>query len=315
MRDGKNEPLKKALALLLLMLMLIPAAACKAVDSMAETLTLGALPSIDVLPFVIAEQQGYFKKHGVNVKLELFQSAKDRDAAFQAGALDGFCCDEVAVCIYRNAGTDLKITGMTDGEYVLVAGKAPGIASVSGMKGKSVAISENTLIEYVLDKILEKDGLTPADVVKTAVPSVPARLELLNAGKADAALLPEPYAALAVNDGGTALASATGIGLYPSVVAFTRQTIDGRRRDIAAMVAAYDDAVDYLNSTSITDDEDLIIKTVGYPESMKGSIKLPTFTKNRLPPAADLHAAIAWASAKGLCKDSLDPKDMVEDVH
>ena len=64
-------------------------------------------------------------------------------------------------------------------------------------------------------------------MIKTAVPAVPTRLEMLNAKQVDAALLPEPYATLALNDGGTALCSATGIGLYPSVIAFPKQAIDG----------------------------------------------------------------------------------------
>lgn len=302
--------MKKTLIVLLALLLLLPLSACATKPS-DKTLTIGALPSIDVMPFVIAEQQGHFKKYGVNFKLELFKSAKDRDAAFQAGTLDGLCCDEVAVCIYQNAGTDLKITGMTDGEYVLVAGKNSGIKTMADMKGKSVAISEKTLIEYTLDSILAKNGMQAADVVKTAVPAVPMRLEMLNEAKADAALLPEPFATFAINDGGIALSSATGIGLYPSVIAFTKQTIDARRADIAAMYKAYNDGVDYLNSTPIATYEDLIIKTVGYPENMKGKIVLPKYTKNNLPLQGDLQAVISWAAAKGLCQGTLDAKGLV----
>jgi NitT/TauT family transport system substrate-binding protein len=305
---------KKALTALLILLLLLPLAACSAAGKTGKTLTIGALSSIDVMPFVIADQQGYFKKAGVDFKLELFKSAKDRDAAFQAGTLDGICCDEVAVCIYQNAGTDLKITGMTDGEYVLVAGKGSGIKSLADIKGKSVAISEKTLIEYTLDTILTKSGMLAADVKKTAVPAVPTRLEMLNAGKLDAALLPEPYATLAINDGGIKLASATGIGLYPSVIAFTSSVITARHSDIAAMYKAYNDAVDYLNSTPIASYEDLLIKTVGYPEDMRGKIVLPKFTKDNMPKQGDLQAVIGWAAAKGLCQASLDPKKLVSDV-
>ncbi len=306
--------MKKTLTLLLAALLILGMAACGTAAPSSKTLTLGALPSIDVIPFVIAEQQGYFKKYGLTFKLELFKSAKDRDAAFQSGALDGFCCDEVAVCIYQNSGTDLKITGMTDGEYALVVGKDSGIADLAGMKGRSVAISEKTLIEFVLDKILEKGGLSPSDVVKTAVPAVPVRLEMLNAGQADAALLPEPFAIFAENGGGKRLSSATQIGLYPSVIAFEKKVIDSGRADIAAMYKAYNDAVDYLNSTPISEYEDLIIKTVGYPEEMRGKIKLPKFTKDMMPTEADLAVVVAWASAKGLCASTLAPKDLVENV-
>lgn len=306
--------MKIALSILLAMLIALMMGSCTNAGKGDGALTLGALPSIDVLPFVIAEKQGYFKKYGLDFNLQLFQSAKDRDAAFQAGALDGMCCDEVAVCIYRNAGTDLVITGMTDGEYALVAGGNSGIKSIPELKGKTVAISEKTLIEYILDCMLVKNGLQNTDAVKTAVPAVPVRLEMLASGQADAALLPEPFATFAANGGGVRLCSATQIGLYPSVIAFTKQVIAARRGDIAAMYKAYNDGVDYLNGTPVSSYEDLIIKTVGYPEDMKGKIKLPQFTKDNLPKAADLQAVIDWAVDKGLCTSELKPGDMVERI-
>ncbi len=306
--------MKKPLAILLATLLILGMTACGTAAPSGKTLTLGALPSIDVIPFVIAEKQGYFKKYGLSFKLELFSSAKDRDAAFQSGSLDGFCCDEVAVCIYQNGGTDLKITGMTDGEYALVAGKDSGVSDLAAMKGRSVAISEKTLIEFVLDKMLESGGLAPDAVVKTAVPAVPVRLEMLNAAQVDAALLPEPFATFAENGGGKRLSSATQIGLYPSVIAFEKKVIDSRRADIAAMYRAYNDAVDYLNSTPISEYEELIIKTVGYPEEMRGKIVLPKFTKDMMPGESDLAAVVAWASSKGLCASTLAPKDLVEKV-
>ena len=303
--------MKKLAAAFAAVLLLLPLAACTGQNA-ARPLTVGALPSIDVLPFVIAGKQGYFKKYGVEFKLELFKSSKDRDASFQANALDGLCCDEVAVCIYQDGGTDLVITGMTEGEYVLVAGKDTGIKSIADMKGHTVAISENTLIEYTLFKILEKNGMKVQDVETMAVPPLAVRLEAVNSGLSDMALLPEPFATFAENEGGVRLQSATGIGLYPSVIAFPRQMIDGRRADIAAMYKAYNDAVDYLNSTPVSEYEDLVIETVGYPEEMRGKIKLPVFTKDAMPGEGDLPAVIEWAAAKGLCKPDLDADKLVE---
>ena len=55
----------------------------------AVTLNFGAMGSIDTIPFVIAQENGYFEEEGIKVNLELFNAAKDRDAALQAGQLDG----------------------------------------------------------------------------------------------------------------------------------------------------------------------------------------------------------------------------------
>ncbi len=305
--------MKRLCALVLAALLALPLTACGAKTEGRE-LVIGALPSIDVMPFVIAQQQGFFKAHGVTFRLELFQSSKDRDAAFQAGKLDGMCCDLMSLCIYQNAGIDLRATGMTEGEYWVVAGKSSGIQSVADLKGKSVAISEKTLIEYVLDRTLEASDLTADDVTKTAVPAVPTRLELLNAAQVDAAVLPQPYGTFAVNDGATLLSAATGIGLYPSIIGMTKETVDARGEDIAAFYAAYAEGVEYLNAHPISEYEQLVIDTVGYPAEMKGKIELPEYHQSRLPTEGELQDAIDWATAKGLCPDTLTPDALVAAV-
>jgi hypothetical protein len=47
---------------------------------------------------------------------------------------------------------------------------------------------------------------------------------------------------------------------------------------------------------------------------MRGKISLGRFTKGSMPTEADLRDVIGWASAKGLCPATLDPKDLVEKV-
>lgn len=82
-----------------------------------------------------------------------YKSANDRDAALQAGELEGVLCDETAIEIYQNAGLDMKIKGKTDGGFALLAGQGTGIENVKGLEGKRIAISENTVIEYTLDQL------------------------------------------------------------------------------------------------------------------------------------------------------------------
>ena len=79
--------------------------------------------SIDAVPLVIAEQNGYFEEEGVDLDLQIFKAANDRDAALQAGELDGVLCDETAISIYQNSGIDMKITGTTNGSCVDEDGK------------------------------------------------------------------------------------------------------------------------------------------------------------------------------------------------
>jgi len=72
--------------------------------------------------------------------------------------------------------------------------------------------------------------------------------------------------------------------------------------------------VDYINSTPVSEYEDTIIKTVGYPQDMKGEIQLPKFRKNLLPEETDIKAVIDWASENKLLKKELNPKDLVSNI-
>jgi NitT/TauT family transport system substrate-binding protein len=310
--------LKKILSLTTLSFLVLSLSSCSpaketAVDS-KQTLNFGAMSSVDAVPIVIANEKGFFKKEGITVNFQSFKSSKDRDAAFQAGDLDGIIGDEVAIALYQNADFNVKITGATDGDFMLVASAKSKIKSINDIKGKSVAISEKTAIEYTLDKILEKNSIAPKDIKKSIVPAIPTRLEMLRNNNVDAALLPEPFSTLAIEDGGILLGSATNLASYPSITAFSQKSIDAKGTAIRAFYKAYNEAVDYINSTPISEYEATIIKTVGYPDTMKGKITLPKFRKNILPSEAEVQSAIDWTVKNGLVKKTLSPKDLMNDI-
>ncbi|MCB2290359.1 MetQ/NlpA family ABC transporter substrate-binding protein [Clostridium sp. CS001] len=310
--------LKKILSIITATSLVLSLTACSPKNEAApvskQTLNFGAMSSIDAVPIVIANEKGFFKKEDLEVNLQTFKNSKDRDAAFLGRNLDGIIGDEVAISLYQNADFNVKITGVTDGDFMLIANSKSGIKSISDIKGKSVAISEKTAIEYTLDKVLEKNSLEPKDVKKSVVPAIPTRLEMLRNNNVDAALLPEPFATLAIKDGGILLGSASNLATYPSVTAFTQKAIESKSTEIKAFYKAYNEAVDYINSTQISEYEDTIIKTVGYPEDMKGKITLPKFRKNALPSEAEVKSAIDWTVKNGLVKKTLNPKDLMSDI-
>ncbi len=276
---------------------------------------IGMMSSCDVIPFVLINENKLSDKYNFELNLQVFTSAKDRDAALQAGELDGVLTDYIGVCMYQNAGFDVKITGITDGDYILLAGKNSGITDINQIKGKSIAISENTLIEYTLDYILERNGMEDTDVVKEVVPRIPDRLELLRNDKIDLGLMPEPFATLALADGAVQLGTANEYGLYPAVSAFSKASLDSKNEAIRNLYKAYNEAVDYMNHTEIREYEETVIAAVGYPEEMSGKITIKPFRESELPPEEDVKAAVLWASEKGLCESTLTYEQMTYDVY
>ncbi|ROR30486.1 NitT/TauT family transport system substrate-binding protein [Mobilisporobacter senegalensis] len=280
-----------------------------------QVLRIGMMSSSDVIPFVLIKEKGLADKYNIELDLQLFTSAGERDAAFQTGELDGVLTDYIGVCMYQNAGFDVRITGITDGDFILMAGKNTEINNIDDIIGKSIAISQNTLIDYTLDHILLNNNMNSEDVVKEIIPRIPDRLELLRNDKIDLGLMPEPFATLALNDGAIKLGSANEFGLYPAVSAFSKTAIDEKEEAIRNLYIAYNEAVDYMNNTPIKEYEETVIKSVGYPEEMIGKVEVKAFRTSKLPAVEEVEDAIKWASDKGLCSDTLTYDLLTYDVY
>lgn len=281
-------------------------------EELAE-LTLGLLPSIDAIPFVIAHEQGFDQKHGVLLDIETFKSAKDRDVAFQAGKVDGISADLVAISIYNEAGLDVKITSTTFGEFDLLTGNSE-IQDVKDLKGKTVILSKNTSTQYTVAMMLKQAGLTEQDIRITEVPQIPTRLELLKNNKADAAVLPEPFVTMGEAAGLRMLSSTHQANINPFVLAFPQSAIDAKAEAIRAMYAAYDEAVAYMQSHDKADYIDLVIEEVGYPETLKEQIEVPAYIPANQVDVKEVEAAFAWAREQGLLTKDITPEEVISDV-
>ena len=310
--------LKKIIALDMTAVMTASMVACGSKKEEVQTektkLTVGVMGSIDAVPLVIAEQNGYFEEEGVDLDLQIFKAANDRDAALQAGELDGVLCDETAISIYQNSDIDMKITGTTNGSWTLVAGKDSGITSLSDLKGKKVGISKNTMIEYLADDIALSNGLEVSDIEKVAIPAMPARLEALKNNQIDAAILPAPFNDTAVADGGVEITKIYNKDIMISVTAFLQEVIDKDANAIKGFYNAYNKAIEFINSNDISEYEDIIISTVGYSEDMRGNIVLPEFKTNYLPAEENVQNVLDWSKEKGLLTKDITAKDVMSDV-
>ncbi len=276
-------------------------------------ITIGVMPDVESIPFIIAEKNGYFKKEGVKVKIEHFTSARDRDSALQSGKLDGVITDILAVVFANEGGIKLQIISKNDGNIELMAGKEAGIKSVEELKGKSIGMSTNTIMEYTTDKMLASAQLKPEDIKKVAIPPLPTRLEMLQGGKVDAAILPEPLAGLAVKNGAVVLNSTDQMANKAGAIAFTEKSLQESPAEIKAVFRAYNDAVTYLDKEPLSSYSDFVIQAQGFPPTIKDSLKLPQYHKAEAPDEKIVADVVKWLQSKGLIKGSYGYKDLVDE--
>ncbi|WP_033170924.1 ABC transporter substrate-binding protein [Selenomonas sp. ND2010] len=312
--------MKKIVAILMALLSLTVIAGCGTSNEAGsdkqklQPITIGLMPDTDSVPFIIAQEKGYFKEEGLEVNLQQYKSAMDRDSALQSGNLDGAVSDMLAVAFAKSGGFDVKVTSFTDGSYKLIASKDSGIKDVKSLAGKDVSVSRNTIIEYVTDQILAKENMDGDSINKVIIPQIPTRLEMLQNGKLAAATLPEPMASIAVHNGCQFVTGSDELGINPGVIMVTAKAADGKQAEIQAMYRAYNKAVAYLNQADRAEYIDLVIEKGGFPPAAKDALKLPRYHEAALPKESDVTDCLNWLKGKNLISESYSYKDIVLDL-
>lgn len=284
-----------------------------------EPLRLGLLPITDVIPFYVAQAAGYFEEEGVSVELIPVNSAADRDTFIQSGEIDGELNDLIST-VLTNAGEgeDIRIVRQAraafpdNPQYFIISAPNSDITDLEGLKGQEIGISENSSIEYTTDRLLQLEGFTEDEIVTTNVPQIATRLQLLLEGQLPAATLPDPLASLAVLQGGTVILSdATHPEVTQSVISFRADVLESRRAEVAALLRAFDRAVQDINEDPAAF-QDVLIAQSRVPEPLLGQYQLPRFPEGAIPTEAQLADVVDWATEKGLITTSVAYADAVD---
>lgn len=289
-------------------------------DQQMPELKVGMMPITDNLPFWVAEQKGYFEEEGIKVELINFPSALERDSAFTAAQIDAGVGDMLAVAAMNNAGTGVKAVsvaqGATPGENRFGIFSAPnsGINSPEQLKNVPIAMSLNTINEYITDRLLIAEGLQPDEIKKNSIPKLPQRLEALLKGNVQAATLPDPFATLAEIKGANLVIDNTKNTVAETVIIVRQETLDTNLEAVKKLVQAYSRAVEDLQ-TDPMQYEELLVEKVRVPEevlnSKEHSLALH-FTALQLPDETGVNEVIRWMSEHGLLERNFEYQDLVD---
>ena len=314
--------MKKLLFLVSVLVMIVlSAAGCgNTADNTAgnkelQEINIGLMPDIDSVPVIMAQEKGYFAEEGLKVNIQQFKSAMDRDAALQSGNLDGAISDMLAVAFAKSGGFDVKVTAFTNGSYKLIAGKDAEVNSVQDLIGKDVAVSKNTIIEYVTDQITATNNMPENSLNKVVIPQIPTRLEMLQNGKLAAATLPEPMGSIAIYNGCKYITGSDELGINPGVMMFTSKAVESKKAELQAFYRAYNKAVAYLNDTDKAQYMDIVIEKSGFPAAAKDALVLPKYRPAGLPKQQDVTDCLTWMNQKNLIKQNYTYDDIVVDIN
>lgn len=300
----------KKFKLMLMIILVLSMSACSKPKG-DELIRIGVMKSLDALPILIAQEQGYFDDLGVNVEVQVFSSAKDRDAAMQAAQLDAMITDSVALALFANAGLEMRSVTTTSGRFSLVASGQSDIKTLADLGGSKMAISENSLIDYLSNQLVLKGKVDPNTVEFVPIPAIPARLEALKNGQVDAAVLPAPFDEIAISHGSVKIESYYNDELELSHIAFVKSFIETNESSVRDFLKAYDLAIDYLSETDMVEYEDFVIEAAGYPTDSKGNIILPRLSHHTIASTEKMQLVIEWAYQRNLLSTKIDPQSLI----
>ena len=301
--------LKGWIVLLLIAVFSLTAIGCTSKDDPSKeseenrTLKIGLMPAVDTAPILIAEKNGYFKDAGINVEIEIYSNAQNRQSALQSYQIDGAMTDFIAVATNVDGGFDIKATTMTDGMFPVLSN-----GDVSGKKDIKVGMMEVSVSNYLIDKWLGKDH----NIEKVFINEIPARLAAIQSGELDMGLFPEPVASNGELKGLKKNLYGMDDEFSPDCLVFTGKAIAEKEKAIKAFHEAYNKAVDEINKNPQIARDILVEKIPNTSPEVKDIMVLPTYKKAAIPSDEYLQSIIDWTS-KTLNKDlTVKPEALLE---
>jgi NitT/TauT family transport system substrate-binding protein len=283
----------------------------------AAAIRVGTNRSLGTVAPYVGRAKGLFASRGIAVDIVDFQDGSTLLEAFAAGQIDVALQGIAPAAIWQARGVPLKvIAGANGGGHVLLTRDDAGIASISGLRGRIVATPKpGTVVDtlfraHIAKELAHLDPERDMTIIPGVAPvDMPAAL--LVAREVDAAITWEPFASQAETRFKNARvlfdASAEwrklrpGKPLYVVNVVIARQDfIDRRKDDLRQFLAAYEEAVDFINASP--DEANRIIAS-----EVKLDVRIVAVARRRVEYGSrvDVPAALAtldWSKQLGYLK-------------
>src|SRR6056297_2205317 len=281
--------MKKTIVLITIVLLLLTSCSTNTQvenEEMME-LNIGVMPAVDTAPIFLAKERGYFQELNLDLNVEIYTNAQNRQSALQTNSIDGAMTDLIAVATNVNNGFNIQATMLTDGMFVLLSQK-----DQVDEKELSIGMMEISVSNFLVDHWLE-DGYT---IEKVYINAIPARLEAVLTNQLDMGLFPEPIASVGELQGLEKLSYDPVDGFSPDVMVFTDQAIEEKSNAIEAFHAGYNKAVKDINADESLARQTIIDNIPNVSEDLKDVINLPTYHLAQLPDDAYLTKIIEWTN-------------------
>jgi NitT/TauT family transport system substrate-binding protein len=298
---------------------------------------IGVLKLTSSAPIFIGVEKGFFKEFGVEPELVFFQAAAPIATALATGQVDvGATGLTAALFNIVLGGEKLWIVADKGREWpgypltAIVVQKdlyEGGLRSIADLKGKRIGVTQlGSTFHYHIGNVLEREGMSLADVKIVPLQAMGAALEALKGKQVEAILLPQPFPGTAEAQGFGKILAWCG-DLFPWQVAtvFYSGKFAADRQRATNFMKGYVKAARYYHEAVLQKGDDGRIKpgasyeevvaitskyTGGSPQVIR--IGFPYQDRNGRLLVEDVGKQMTWWQKHGFIKAVIPLKDIVD---
>jgi len=292
-----------------------------AVAAQPDRLSVAMNPYLSFAPFIIAQAEGSFAKHGIDVELVDLRRSSLWLAPLIRGDLDvgaGPVTPGLFNAIARGAGVRI-VAGKEyfdpDADCAFQGIVVSRALASSGdpheppmLLGRRLSMDRDTIYGYWLDRLMESAGYK-ADAVETVAYPAAAELEATISGQLDAFSAGEPWLQRALVSGEVVLAHAVKDTLprfQPGVIVFGPSLLEGDPDLGRRFLLGYLEGVQKYREGKTPRNLELVSDYMGVDKEILARACWPTFAPDGQLNAAPLADFQSWMKERGLVDEELD---------